>query len=522
MTKQLRCSANQTPLFFFVVPCLLLIASFSQSIAQTVKGRVSAQRFSVQNALITFVDNADTSIQFSAKTDASGNYEIGLITSVTSDAGNVPGNFSLSQSYPNPFSGSAAIPYQLHEASEIQVTIYDVLGRQVRNFKAGAQAAGSHSILWDGRNDLGKRVANGIYFYRLQAGNESKVGKMVFNSGIKSLLSLPAVSSSRMVKQNGVVSRLVQAGDYTIRVQNADDTFPTIIPKQVSNVSVKNDTTINFGVSYVTSAVADFDSVHQFIRGFGAANILQWRPDMTESEIETAFGTGDGQLGFTILRLRLPPNSSEFEVNITTAKKAHEMGAIIFASPWNAPSEMLETVNGQRRVRHDMYAQYAAHLDSFNTLMTNEGVPIYAISVQNEPDYANDWTGWTSDEMLTFMRENAPAIRTRVMAPESFQFRRAMSDPLLNDSLACANLDIVGGHIYGAGLGRYRLAEEKGKEIWMTEHYTESQNSGNLWPLALDVATEIDGVMSSGWNAYVWWYIVRYYGPLVTERRVET
>ena len=48
----------------------------------------------------------------------------------------------------------------------------------------------------------------------------------------------------------------------------------------------------------------------------------------------------------------------------------------------------------------------------------------------------------------------------------------------------------------------------------MTEHYTDSQNSGNLWPMALDVGTEIHNVLNAGMNAYIWWYIVRFYGPI--------
>jgi glucuronoarabinoxylan endo-1,4-beta-xylanase len=262
------------------------------------------------------------------------------------------------------------------------------------------------------------------------------------------------------------------------------------------------------------AAVINLDSTHQMIRGFGAANILQWRPDMTASEIETAFGTGDGQLGFTILRLRIQPQKNLWSTNVPTAKAAYDMGVTIFASPWNAPDEMVETVGAKKRIRYDMYEEYAAHLDSFNTYMANNDVPVYSISVQNEPDWNGGWTQWTAGEMLTFMKDNTSAIGTKVIAPESFQFRRQMSDPILNDSLACANLDIVGGHIYGGGLAPYPLAESKGKEIWMTEHYTDSENSGNLWPMALDVGTEIHNVMTAGMSAYVWWYIVRYYGPI--------
>jgi len=265
------------------------------------------------------------------------------------------------------------------------------------------------------------------------------------------------------------------------------------------------------------TAVVYLDSTHQVISGFGAANILPWREDMTTEEINTAFGTGDGQLGFSILRLRVPYQQSEFDSNVTTAHLACSLGVTLIASPWSPPPAMKtnnDPVGGE--LRGIYYDDYAEHLDSFVTYMAANDAPIYAISVQNEPDIPVTYEScdWTASQMVTFMEDNASSIGTRVMAPESYQFRRVMSDPILNDAGACANLDIVAGHIYGGGLAPYPLAEEKGKEIWMTEHYTESAHSGNDWPLALDVGTEIHNVMTAGMSAYVWWYIVRYYGPI--------
>ena len=262
-----------------------------------------------------------------------------------------------------------------------------------------------------------------------------------------------------------------------------------------------------------SDAVINPDSTHQLIRGFGGANILQWRPDMTDSEIETAFGTDDGQLGFSILRLRIQPDVTQWETNVPTALKAHDMGVTIIASPWNPPEGMLDPDSDQRRLSPEWYEDYAYHLDDFVWFMDDNGVPIYAVSIQNEPDYG-DWTQWTAGEMVTFMGEYAADIGTQIIAPESFQFRRPFTDAILNDSAACAELDIVGGHIYGGGLAPYPLAESKGKEVWMTEHYTDSENSGNLWPLAMDVGLDIHKVMAAGMNAYIWWYIVRFYGPI--------
>ena len=78
-------------------------------------------------------------------------------------------------------------------------------------------------------------------------------------------------------------------------------------------------------------AIIDMDSTHQIIRGFGGANILNWRPDMTVDEIDNAFGTDEGQIGLTILRLRIPPDENYFDDNIPTALTAHYYGVKIIA-----------------------------------------------------------------------------------------------------------------------------------------------------------------------------------------------
>lgn len=489
--------------------------------AQTIKisGKITSSRFPVQNASVTFIDESDTTRQFSAVTDNQGNYQVGLVTSVGSNSGNVPNKFKLGQSYPNPFSSTAAIPYGLNEESNVQVTIFDILGRVVRKFEVGYQSTGTHNIIWDGRNNLGQKVASGVYLYKLKANGESQVKKMVFDQNGSGVIPIPhsfSLTEKTSVKKINKIQN-AEGNIFIIRVQNTSNTTPLIVPLEENNVVIQNDTTINFSVASIPSAAIDFDSLHQIIRGFGAANIVGWRPDMTADEIETAFGTADNQLGFSILRLRISPNSNDFGNNVATAKAAYDMGVKIIASPWTPPASMKTNnnlVGGE--LREDAYDDYTAHLNSFVDFMSDNDVPIYAVSVQNEPDIEVNYEScdWSPEQMVKFMRENAPDVGTRVMAPESFQFRRNMSDPILNDPVASSNLDIVAGHIYGGGLAAYPLAEEKGKEIWMTEHLTESAHSANIWSLALDVAEEMQSVMKANMNAYIWWYIVRYYGPI--------
>ena len=125
------------------------------------------------------------------------------------------------------------------------------------------------------------------------------------------------------------------------------------------------------------------------IRGFGAANIMRWRPDMTADEIDKAFGTDEGQIGFTILRLRIPPDENSFSYNIPTAQAAHSYDVKIIASPWSPPAYMKtnnSTVGG--RLLEENYEDYADHLYYFVDFMESNDIPIYAVSVQNEPDIA--------------------------------------------------------------------------------------------------------------------------------------
>ena len=479
-----------------------------------VRGNVIASRFPVRNALVSFVDNADTTKRFSALTDASGNYQIGLPTSVESNANTPPARVELAQAYPNPFSSSAAIPYQVKKESDVQVTIYDILGRAVKTFNIGQQAVGLHRVLWDGRNDLGERVASGVYFCGLHAGGESRVRKLIFNQGGGSMAPLPLSYSSQTAEAHLPEKSNILGGSYTIRVENTSSSTPFIVPVELKNVVVQRDTTISFSVNYLPLATMNFDSVHQIIRGFGAASPW-YRPVMTLSEVESAFGSASGQIGFNILRLTVESDSNLWAKYLPSAKRAQELGAIVIAAPWYAPTSLVERVNNVSRVRYDKYEAYAAHLNSFTRFMNNNGVPVYGLSVQNEPDITDQWTSWTSAEMLTFMKQYAGALTgTKVMAPESFQFRRDMADPIMNDSAACANTDIVCGHIYGAGLTSYPLAKSKGREVWMTEYLMGENNSGNNWPWALKLALNVNDVMKSSMSAYVWWTIVRYYGPI--------
>lgn len=280
------------------------------------------------------------------------------------------------------------------------------------------------------------------------------------------------------------------------------------------------------------SVIVDPSAVRQTIRGFGGMNHTVWISDLTPAQRDTAFGNGEGQLGFSVLRIPVHENRADWSREVATAKRAIEYGATVIASPWNPPAQMVETfVHGDqsnaKRLRYDMYGAYAQHLNEFCKFMKDNGVNLYAISVQNEPDYAHDWTWWTPAEMIRFLRENAGSIETKVIAPESFQYVKSFSDPILNDPTALANLDILGAHLYGTPYQNfpYPLFKDKGrgKELWMTEvYYPNSSDSADLWPQALDVGEHIHhALVDAEFQAYVWWYIRRSYGPMREDGRIS-
>lgn len=91
----------------------------------------------------------------------------------------IPLVYSLAQSHPNPTTGEALIEYSLPKESLVSLTVYNVAGQVVRDYKPGKQEAGFYAYMWDGRSALGHKVGAGVYFYRLQAGSWAKTRKMV-------------------------------------------------------------------------------------------------------------------------------------------------------------------------------------------------------------------------------------------------------------------------------------------------------------------------------------------------------
>lgn len=87
--------------------------------------------------------------------------------------------FELKQNFPNPFNPSTTIAYQVPEYTNVSITIFNVLGKEVRRLVNDYKEAGNYQVEWDGRDNDGRRVSTGVYFYQMTTMNYQTVKKLM-------------------------------------------------------------------------------------------------------------------------------------------------------------------------------------------------------------------------------------------------------------------------------------------------------------------------------------------------------
>ena len=305
-----------------------------------------------------------------------------------------------------------------------------------------------------------------------------------------------------------------------------------------------NSGTQDFEVNAASACTINTNKLYQRIRGFGGMNHPEWQSynvqngapgDMTASQVQTAFGNGDGELGLSILRIFVSDDQNAWKNAIPTAQRATKLDATVFATPWNPPASMRSAGKGGPSgglyvLNNGAEGQYAKHLNSFIKYCNSQGVQLNSISVQNEPDWSGEWTYWSPDRAASFLANYGKAVvdgtTTKMMSPESFSYNKSYYNAILNNSKAMENCDMFGTHFYGTQRNSmdFPALENSGKEIWMTEVYVPNSdaNSADRWPEAVAVSENIHNALVVGnMNAYVWWYIRRQYSPIWDTGKVS-
>ncbi len=362
-------------------------------------------------------------------------------------------------------------------------------------------------------------------------GNTAVAGLVTYNTGTSTATFTPNASLAYNTSYTATITTGAQSSAGAALASNYGWTFTTgASPNQV---------TVDFGTTYQT------------IRGFGGSTA--WLGSLTTQQATALFnptictGSNSGScgLGLSILRVRIDPEGTsttappyytgEWAAELTNAieAKAANSNAIVFASPWTPPASMKTNATvsysscggegvgycGGSLITAD-YGAYAQYLEDFVTYFANNGVNLYGISMQNEPDENVDyescvWTGAQMDSWVASLTANGATnpLTTKLIMPESAVFNTGYSDPTLDDLNAVGNVAIIGGHLYMNGESQgspfyYTNAENAGKDVWMTEHYLTPPGSQPTITDALSAAEEIHNSMTVGqYNAYVWWWI---------------
>ncbi len=258
-----------------------------------------------------------------------------------------------------------------------------------------------------------------------------------------------------------------------------------------------------------TACTVDWNDLRQRIDGFGGGvqflnpGSLDPVPD---SVMDTLFGTNANQLSLTLLRIGIDPRTN-WNNQLLDAQKAVARGAGILATPWSPPAYMknnTNTIGGALLPEH--YTDYANYLNYFAGYMASHAAPLKVISLQNEPDFSATYDScvWAPTQFLVFCHDAAALITNApVMMPESLRYNFAMSDPTLNDPVAAANVQYVGGHLYGgAVITDYTNAHSKGKPTWMTEYLVNDQTIET----AVATGEQVHECLTiANMSAYIWW-----------------
>jgi len=266
-------------------------------------------------------------------------------------------------------------------------------------------------------------------------------------------------------------------------------------------------------------AQIDLTVSHQRIDGFGASSA--WTASNLSDTLADQFFSPDTGIGLSLLRVQIKPDGTTTE--LATAKKAAARGVKVWGAPWSPPAEWksngMTTTGGS--LLDDHRQDWANRLAAFATSMAAEGIPLVAISAQNEPNYTASWDTcrYTPAQMVTFVRDFlGPALAAAnqnvpVMAPETqgWDGFGSFANALMADSVATGMLGPLAMHHYAGAPYDYAPAKTAGKVLWETEVSDDKVNKtlDTTMDSGVRVAAMIhDNLVKGGVSAFHYWWLM--------------
>ncbi|MFZ5894039.1 MAG: glycoside hydrolase family 30 protein [Myxococcota bacterium] len=268
-------------------------------------------------------------------------------------------------------------------------------------------------------------------------------------------------------------------------------------------------------------AGVDASVSHQRISGFGASSA--WTLPAASDELADRFFSVENGIGLSLLRVRITPNGTTDE--LVTAQKAVARGASVWAAPWSPPGAWKTGTDPQNplwggSLLPEHRKPWAERLAKFVVDMRDAGVPLLALSAQNEPNWTDRWETcrWTPRELTDFVRDElGPAlanagVSTPILAPETNDWSSVASfaNPLLQDANVLPLLGPIATHAYGnAPPYEFKTPAQYGKELWETEVSFDPPTPDPGIDAALNVAEMIhDHLTIARVSAWHYWWLM--------------
>jgi len=263
---------------------------------------------------------------------------------------------------------------------------------------------------------------------------------------------------------------------------------------------------IHAGTAAITTA-----TTYQTIRGFGASTA--WGSSMSSGDADLLWSTTTGA-GLSLHRIHIDDASGSTS-ELSIAKLAVARGVTVWATPWTPPAGD-KTNNSTIMGSLSNASAFATYLKGFVATMKTNGVPIYAISAQNEPDANVNYEScvYSPAQMATWVGGTlGPAFAgsgIKIMAPETQNWCGLSTFwPVLKASTAFMQYtDIIATHEYGCSPSAYPDIQAAGKEFWETEIYDTNSNTDPGMGSALTIAALIHAAMTTAnMNAWHYWWV---------------
>jgi len=279
-------------------------------------------------------------------------------------------------------------------------------------------------------------------------------------------------------------------------------------------------------------ATLEWTRTRQPIDGFGGS-VVDFLKPLTPAQADFYF-TPAG-IGLSILRIQIIPDlatcNAEFHDGgcsdsngqilngeLSSAKMAVARGATVIATPWSPPAAYKSNnsfKNGGSLLRSH-YADWARDISTYVAMMAEKGVPIYAVSVQNEPNVNINYGSciYTAQEIHDFVPYLAASLRaagagsTRIMVAEESTWSDDLASAAMADPVVAAQVGILAAHGYGGYGGRVQPLARKAPQVWQTEASSQSDTYDGSIADGIAWALKIHSFLNDAEvNAWLWWFL---------------